>query len=342
MRPFRLAIAGRRSAAALLCLVAALCALASVGASRALAGLAILQRSEGIPGTSGGERDYQLLVGSGKFKLVDARSKDARYVIARLDRQVYWEVDPKLEEYRELEFQTYRMQRSDAERNREKSRLVMIEKRDKGTISDAELEKWLRENASRKDGSRDVTVQRSPWTVRDGYRQQRVVIELNGVTQVAVWQTDRYEGKYVPPKELFDFYDQMSLFPEEVSRALLREVKLFPVEVYANIDFFAKGAEITTKVLSVVDWPENAAEFELPPGLHKVDRFSEQKVAEKEWKCPICGKPVDPRTATMHDKDPRTGEKVFFDREDCFLEFQDVKRGAKAGAKTMAPSRGSP
>jgi len=303
--------------------VLAICALTALAAAApAAAGLLILQRSQGIPGTAvGSEREYRLLVGDRRFKLSDTTQKDARSVIARLDKGVYWEVDPKLEEYREIEFAYYRMQRVEAEIDRDKARRDMLSKRDKGVITERDLEEWLTARGLLRDGGRQLSVTRTAFVERNGARQQLVTIALNGVTQVAVWQTDKYEGQYQPPKELFDFYDQMSLFPEDVSKALLREVKLFPLEVFADIDFFAKGAQITTKVTAVSGWTDDPAEFELPAGLRKVSEFSREKITRKEHRCPVCDKVVDPQTTPFHGKDPVTKEKVFLSSEECLIEF---------------------
>jgi YHS domain-containing protein len=311
----------RRIAAAVIGFFAALVPLA-----RAEAGLVIYQRSNGIPGASGtAEKEYKLLVGTGKLALIDESSSEARRVIARIDRQVYWEIDPKLEEYRELEFAEYRRKRDDAERDRDKARRTMLDKHEKGIVSDAELDEWLKERGVRKDGARRLEVKKGPLVPDGGARKQLVSIEVNGVTQVAVWQTDRYEGKYAPPQELFDFYDQTRLFPEDVTSALKREVTLFPIEIYADIDFFSAGATITTSVRSVGEWTEEPERFELPKGYRKVDEFSKEKLAAKEWSCPVCGKKVDPLETKYHLKlpDPETKRDVkhFFDSEDCMIEF---------------------
>lgn len=293
------------------------CVFNPVAPRAAEAGLAIVQRSNGLPGSSKTAVTQQrLLVGTGKFRLDDTTLPKSRSVIVRLDKGVIWELDPELELYTESAFAHYREQREEAEQDREKAREAALEK-----LSGAELDAWLARKGMRKDGKRVVETKRGSWETADGTRLQRVAIELNGVTQVAVWQTDKFKDDYKPPKELFEFYDQCGVFPADVTEALKREVTLFPLRIYANIDLFSAGAVIETRVDGVSHWPEEPERFEVPSTYKLVKEFPKERIAKKEFRCPVCGKVVDPLATEFFRKDKRTGEKLFFDAQECWIEF---------------------
>lgn len=310
-------------------LAAALIVLGTIGgvlASRAEAGLAIVQRSNGLPGTSSASVTQQkLFVGTGKLRLDDVTVPKARSIIIRLDKGVVWELDHDMELYTETKFEHYKEQRQDAEAKRERAREQALEK-----LSGADLDAWLAKNGVRKDGKRIVEVKRGPWEVTGGTRLQRVAIELNGVTQVAVWQTDKYRDEYKAPKELFEFYDKVGAFPDDVAAELKKAFDLFPLRIYANIDLFSAGAVIETRVEAIAHWPEEPERFEVPSNYKLVKEFPKEKIARKAYRCPVCKKAIeDPREAQFSEKDKRTGEKVFLDSEECWKEFLASGRRTK-------------
>jgi len=299
-------------------LCASLCIVVAVTAT-ADAGLVIRQRSNGLPGKARDSVTVQeLLVGKGVFRLRDLETPTARYLIVRLDREVIWEVDPALELYTETAFQVWRKKREEAEGEREETRKAALRK-----LSGEELARKLKEIGLREDGKRLVTVERGPVKVVEGARMERIAILLNGQTQVAVWETDRYQ-QYKPPQELFDFYDKCGVFPPDVTEKLKQEVTLFPIRIHANIDLFSVGTVIETSVDAVAEWPESGGgeEFKVPSNYRKVDEFPKEKIEKKTYACPVCGTAVDPVAAPHHEKDPATGEKVYFDDEECWIKYQ--------------------
>jgi hypothetical protein len=296
---------------------------ASVLASRASAGLAIDQRSTGLPGSSTERpREQKLLIGSGAIRIEDRTT--GRSLIIRLDKGVVWEVDPKLEMYTETTFEHFRDLRREAEKRREEAYELIVKKHAEGKLPDAEFRRELAEKNLRADGKRIVTVERAP-AVLDGERVERVAVELNGVTQVAVWQTDRYKDQYRPPQELFDFYDKCQFLPDDVTAALRKAVTLFPVRIFADIDYYSAGQTLETWIKSVSEWPEDPTKFEGPGaarGFKRVKEFPKEQIAKREYRCPICGKLVDPATTPYPPaKDKKTGEKVYFDSQDHWEEF---------------------
>jgi YHS domain-containing protein len=315
-----------RNFAARLRAIAAACAIgvfAFALAPLARAGLVVDARMTGLPGDPAPAHE-KLLLGGGKLKLVDLRD-GGRTLIVRLDAGVVRELDPKLQMYTETSFEYLQEQRKDAERKRDDARKVIVKKHDEKVIDDAEFERLLRERNVRADGKRIVTVARGS-ELLDGERVERVAVELNGVTQVAVWETTKYKD-YKPPKELFEFYDKCGFLPDDVTDALRKNVTLFPARIYANIDYYKAGDVIDTRVESVSEWPETADAFEVPPSYKKVKEFPKEDAGQKVFLCPICGKPVDPATTPYPpERDKKTGEKFFFDSQEHWEEFLNRKR----------------
>lgn len=286
-------------------------------AARVEAGLLITQHSSGLPGKpDGAPTPGRMLVGTGKLR-IDDRSEGGRQYIVRLDRAVVWEVDPKLEMFTETTFEFLRKRREQAEEKRDKARELHLKKHADKLIDDAKLAEFLRENAATRDGKLVVTVARAP-AVLGGERVERIAVELNGVTQVAVWQTDKYK-EYKPPQELVDFLDRSGVLPEDIATALKQALTLFPVRIEAHVDYFEAGGDLEFRIDGVVAWPEEADKFEVPASYRKVDEFPKGAILAKTYKCPICSKVVDPVTAVGPEKDKKTGEKLFF----CSVDHEE-------------------
>jgi hypothetical protein len=255
----------------MLMLAASITTLAAAPTARA--GLLVNQRSNGLPGMSAEEIVAQrLFIGAGAMRLNDLR-EGGRYIVVRLEDEVFWEIDPTLRMYTEQGFASLRKRREKAERERELKRRQAVER-----LEETELEAWLLQKGLRRDGKRIVTTEHLGVERVSRWHAQHVRISLNQKPVIDLWTTDEI-SEYEPPAELFDLYDKVGLFADDITRAL-REVSGFPVRIHADIDFDTVGATLNSEVQSVHDWPEDASYFALPEGLRLVERFPERPVGD--------------------------------------------------------------
>ncbi len=293
-----------------------------LAATSAHAGLLINQRSNGLPGAAADEvAPQRLFIGAGAMRLDDLRP-GGRSVIVRLDREVLWEIDPRLRMYVEQPFAALRRRRLKAEREREEKRLQALER-----LEGAELEAWLERKGLRRDGKRIVRTEHlGPETIGH-WHTEHVRIVLNDKPVIELWTTDDI-AQYAPPPELFEFYDKVGLFPDDVVAAL-REVRGFPVRMHAEIDLDTLGAEIETQVASVHDWPEDPSRFELPQGYRRVDRFPARprgEAAVAAPRCAQCGKRIEEAGERV------PGSDAYVCSRRCLLEYIKGLRRKRAKA----------
>jgi len=252
-----------------------------------LAGLVILQRANGLPGTRAGELVPQrLLVGAGSIRIDDQRA-GGRFLIVRLNEGVIHELDPTLHLVKDTRFRDLKAKREKAEREREAFRLSALKRHKDGRLTGDQLDRVLRKRGLRRDGRTHLTTRVAPDRV-GRWKVQRYTIALNEKVYIQVFATKDLHG-YTRPPELFRFYDQAGLFPRQVMEAL-KGIEGFPVRVVAHLDYFSAGAEIVSDVEDVMAWdPVDPKLFEIPAGYRTVEEFPKPVVARNA--CPVCGRP---------------------------------------------------
>ncbi len=246
-------------------------------------GLILEQRSNGIPGKEkSASAPHILKIGGGGIR-VEEKRKGARVVIVRLDREVYWELDPDRQLYTEMTFARFRKKRERAEKEREEARrLALTQFKDRPE----KLAQFLNDKGLRADGKRILVHNRLQDQKIGAWSAVRHTLSVNGRVYLDVWATDAID-EYEPPAELYAFYDRCGLLPANVTAAL-RRVEGFPVRLLATLNYYSMGTTLDAEVQAVMAWPVDRSAFEIPEGFTRVEKFpgTEESVSNS---CPVCG-----------------------------------------------------
>lgn len=266
-----------------------------------LQGLVIQQVANGLPGASTAARVPQRLFVGGGFIRIDDERAGGRFVIVDLDGGFLREFDPRQQVYIQRNFVDLKRKRIEAEEEREAFVERMLEKHGEGRINDATLDAELKKRGARRDGKRELTTREQAGQTVGPYTTTSTAIAVNQKVYLQVWTTTALDG-YEPPKELFDFYDKVGLFTDEVTTAL-RKIEGFPVRIHAELDYFTAAQTIESEVSSVMSIPIPKGTFDTPKHFKLVDRFpSEDGVATTDsgadptatvHRCVVCDKVIE-------------------------------------------------